>query len=1337
MTVRGSGFLTHLPETEGVTDRPENTCYFNTIKTTATILSDTQLSCVTPKYLSGDVQISVTLYGISAIFIESGNTFYGVNYLPVDPLIMRPLGGSITGGTNITIENVQMNVQMDGQMGENDMIFCFFGPYISTSESVSVSWSSFSVAVVVSDTSVTCVTPTAPVIGTVTVSLSINGIISDIPNNFRYQASSSIVAVVPSYGSTTGGTVVVVYGVSFESSVSASCVFGDVTVIALVVNSTAIECETPSVSMNSTVAVRIILDDIQLNMDDVFFTYRDQAVITTISPTYGTVSGGTKIKILGYGFQVSDISVCQFGSGGSSKVQYISEVEAICISPPSFEGVITLTIQGDSIAPIGIVQVDYQYLQAPRVYSVTPSLLPLGKSMTVRVKGDGFQLPLQQDNSKETVCIFGEYSVTARIISNTEIDCDSPVLFQTFSGQLRVEVQGLRALGNPLSRYVVSSSIVAVVPSYGSTTGGTVVVVYGVSFESSASASCVFGDVSVTALVVNSTAIECESPASIQPSTVPLSVSIDGYVISSYLLFSYISPSVTTTISPLGGWTIGGTNVTVTGTGYSNGAIQCHFGQVTTVGHFSSSEKVYCIVPSQSVGSVYFSISVDGITSTDLNTNTDPARRRLNTDNAISSSSVSGSGSFVFSYYQSPTVFSVSPKYSWINQSTAITISGEHFLSSTVDPVLDLELVLSSQWKCNFGQISVTATVLSDSILTCDTGLTQNIGQTKLQIVYVGNNNPLYTTDFFFYEKPVVSNVRTSLASSQGGALLKIFGDNLLANGVLSCQFGIVTVDVLVDTENIIYCRVPPIIDSEIMFTLYDQYLGTIYSTLFQILDPPILLNSVYEKNYLSVTINIEGRKGLLVRDSMRDVWYCTIDNFRTKALYVGNGRFLCSTFSLILSDSVVVILKDESGDFESNSMVVSINNTDSGANNGNNNGIRNGNMDENEICNCDLMIGNIHYNTDYFSNKCRQECSQKVKEISPLPRSTFSSMNIFNIKKSVQPSVLLNTIVSTYDDSYLDNYNQNQNSGLQYFNDINSNNYNNYNSDQKLLPSDYNCIINKNISCIVPLSFKTNLFSFSSTPFGAKDYIGVGKNKNENEENGKLKNVTSGGSRTFSGTFFEKTGFGTGMKGTERTVNKKKLLNYLIIDSVNPVSLSIKNYTWVAVTGRGFNNDTKCYFNNITAGVSYYISNQFMQCVVPPMALLNTWEVRLSLKIISTVGTFTGAFTGINSINTLNSVSEINSINSASLFYSGFGFEKALGGLSSLSLPLTDKQLKSDKQSKSDGQSKDGQVNTDIAGGGGSLDLGVGILDGAPHSSGTEEIKNMLLLLLLPTFTC
>ena len=107
-------------------------------------------------------------------------------------------------------------------------------------------------------------------------------------------------AVVPSYGSTAGGTVVVVYGVSFESSVSALCVFGDVSVLALVLNSTAIECETPSVPMSQTVAVSIILDDTPY-LSTTTFLYVSPVKIQSIYPTAGPLRGQSVVKVQGSG----------------------------------------------------------------------------------------------------------------------------------------------------------------------------------------------------------------------------------------------------------------------------------------------------------------------------------------------------------------------------------------------------------------------------------------------------------------------------------------------------------------------------------------------------------------------------------------------------------------------------------------------------------------------------------------------------------------------------------------------------------------------------------------------------------------------------------------------------------------------------------------------------------------------------------------------------------------------------------------------------------------------------------------------------------------------------
>ena len=83
---------------------------------------------------------------------------------------------------------------------------------------------------------------------------------------FRYRAPSSITSIVPDRGVTAGGDLVTVYGSSFESTYnthslsqsqshadslhvsmsSVLCVFGDISVLGWVVNSTAIQCESPS-----------------------------------------------------------------------------------------------------------------------------------------------------------------------------------------------------------------------------------------------------------------------------------------------------------------------------------------------------------------------------------------------------------------------------------------------------------------------------------------------------------------------------------------------------------------------------------------------------------------------------------------------------------------------------------------------------------------------------------------------------------------------------------------------------------------------------------------------------------------------------------------------------------------------------------------------------------------------------------------------------------------------------------------------------------------------------------------------------------------------------------
>jgi hypothetical protein len=117
-------------------------------------------------------------------------------------------------------------------------------------------------------------------------------------------------------------------------------------------------------------------------------------------------------------------------------------------------------------------------------------------------------------------------------------------------------------------RYFNSFLVTGCSPSHGSTAGGTLVIVYGLSFVSSTSTMCRFGEVSVTARVVNSTAIECLSPTGVVGS-VPLAVVMDGYSSPENVIFVYTEPPTISSLSPDKGFSAGGGQVTILGSNFS------------------------------------------------------------------------------------------------------------------------------------------------------------------------------------------------------------------------------------------------------------------------------------------------------------------------------------------------------------------------------------------------------------------------------------------------------------------------------------------------------------------------------------------------------------------------------------------------------------------------------------------------------------------------------------------------------------------------------------------------------------------------------------------------
>ena len=192
-------------------------------------------------------------------------------------------------------------------------------------------------------------------------------------------------------------------------------------------------------------------------------------------------------------------------------------------------------------------------------------------------------------------------------------------------------------------------------PNSGPTSGGTTVTIAGSNFASGATVS--FGGVAASATVSSSTQIQAVSPAHIA-GTIQVIVQENGQS-SSGVNFTYntLAPTVTG-LSPNSGPTVGGTNVTITGTNFLAGALVL-FGTASASNvSVVSGTQIQAVTPANAAGPVNVTVENPG--------------------------NVSGSSSAGYTYISSstgpPTITSVSPTSG--APGTQVTITGTNFVSA-------------------------------------------------------------------------------------------------------------------------------------------------------------------------------------------------------------------------------------------------------------------------------------------------------------------------------------------------------------------------------------------------------------------------------------------------------------------------------------------------------------------------------------------------------------------------------------------------------------------------------------------------------------------------------
>ena len=251
-------------------------------------------------------------------------------------------------------------------------------------------------AVVLSPTDIDVVTPLGadgPVAITI---INPDGQTVTLNNGYTYIAPPNPVQVTPSSGPVTGGTAVTVTGTFFRAGATVKFGNNNCQNVVVQMGGTALTCTTPT-NTSGPVAVTVTNPDNQAGVLNNAFTYLAPVpppVVTGVSPSFGPVTGGTQVTVLGSNFQ----------AGASVRFGTITAPAANVISPSAI--VVTIPGQaGPGSVGVTVTNPDTQFstlangfsyfqpadLPSLTVVSLTPNQGPTAGGTVVFVSGRGFK----------------------------------------------------------------------------------------------------------------------------------------------------------------------------------------------------------------------------------------------------------------------------------------------------------------------------------------------------------------------------------------------------------------------------------------------------------------------------------------------------------------------------------------------------------------------------------------------------------------------------------------------------------------------------------------------------------------------------------------------------------------------------------------------------------------------------------------------------------------------------------------------------------------------------------------------------------------------------------
>lgn len=412
----------------------------------------------------------------------------------------------------------------------------------------------------------------------------------------------TVLSVSPNSGPEETHTTVTITGSHLGQA--AVVKFGSTYATGVVVNSpTSITATAPRGSGTVDVTVTTIDSTSPTGSQDQF-TYIPLPAVTTVSPNFGSGGGGTVTTITGTG--LSGASAVRFGASNATSFT-VNGPNSITATAPPGSGLVDVTVTTAGGTSRTGVSDRFSYL--PVVLSLSPISGPPTGGTSVTISGSNF-------NEVSTVRFGSTNAASFSMTSSTSITAVSPAGSGTVD--VTVTTPGGTSATTPGDQFNYEPpTITGIKPSTGRAVGGTTVTITGTHFSGATAVK--FGATDASSFSVRSeTSIKAVSPAE-TTGTVDITVSTPKGIsaLTPADRYKFGAPTVTK-LSPNSGSASGGTNVSITGTGFALGTGTTVFKFGTAVaGSVNCASTNACMVtaPPHAAGLVDVKATVSGQSS--------------------------------------------------------------------------------------------------------------------------------------------------------------------------------------------------------------------------------------------------------------------------------------------------------------------------------------------------------------------------------------------------------------------------------------------------------------------------------------------------------------------------------------------------------------------------------------------------------------------------------------------------------------------------------------------------------------------------------------------------